>query len=48
MSISFPTIFAITTKNLPFNQVKLGGSLLVMSVVGGAIMSSVIGLINDH
>lgn len=48
MSISFPTIFAIATKNLPFNQVKLGGSLLVMSVVGGAIMPSVVGLINDH
>lgn len=48
MSISFPTIFAIATKNLPFNQVKLGGSLLVMSVVGGAIMPSLVGLINDH
>ncbi|MBZ7953295.1 L-fucose:H+ symporter permease [Campylobacter sp. W0018] len=48
MSISFPTIFAIATKNLPFNQVKLGGSLLVMSVVGGAIMPSIVGLINDH
>lgn len=32
MSISFPTIFAVATKNLPLNQVKLGGSLLVMSI----------------
>ncbi len=48
MSISFPTIFAVATKNLPSNQVKLGGSLLVMSIVGGAIMPSIVGLINDH
>lgn len=48
MSISFPTIFAIATKNLPFNQVKLGGSLLVMSIVGGAIAPIIIGFINDH
>ncbi|EJU8196639.1 L-fucose:H+ symporter permease [Campylobacter jejuni] len=48
MSISFPTIFAVATKNLPLNQVKLGGSLLVMSIVGGAIMPIIIGFINDH
>ncbi|KGI56464.1 L-fucose:H+ symporter permease [Campylobacter sp. MIT 97-5078] len=48
MSISFPTIFAVATKNLPFNQVKLGGSLLVMSIVGGAIMPIIVGLINDR
>ncbi|MCV3425396.1 L-fucose:H+ symporter permease [Campylobacter sp. IFREMER_LSEM_CL1085] len=48
MSISFPTIFAVATKNLPFNQVKLGGSLLVMSIVGGAIMPIIMGLINDY
>lgn len=48
MSISFPTIFAVSTKNLPLHQVKLGGSLLVMSVVGGAISPMIIGAINDH
>lgn len=48
MSISFPTIFAVATENLPFNQVKLGGSLLVMSIVGGAIMPNIVGFINDH
>lgn len=47
MSISFPTIFAVATKNLPFNQVKLAGSLLVMSIVGGAIMPIIVGAIND-
>ncbi|MCH5336082.1 MAG: L-fucose:H+ symporter permease [Campylobacter sp.] len=47
MSISFPTIFAVATKNLPLNQIKLGGSLLVMSIVGGAIMPVIVGRIND-
>lgn len=47
MSISFPTIFAISTKNLALNQVKLGGSILVMSIVGGAISPTIIGHIND-
>ncbi|WP_291952855.1 L-fucose:H+ symporter permease [Campylobacter sp.] len=48
MSISFPTIFAVSTKNLPFHQVKLAGSLLVMSIVGGAISPLIMGAINDH
>lgn len=48
MSISFPTIFAVATAKLPLNQVKLGGSLLVMSIVGGAIAPVIIGHINDN
>lgn len=47
MSISFPTIFALATKGLSLKQVKLGGSLLVMSIVGGAIAPVIIGRIND-
>lgn len=47
MSISFPTIFAVATKNLPFHQVKLGGSLLVMMIAGGAIFPIIVGAIND-
>lgn len=47
MSISFPTIFALATANLPSNQVKFGSSLLVMSIVGGAIMPIIMGALND-
>lgn len=47
MSICFPTIFAIATKNLPQNQVKFASSLLIMSIVGGAIMPVIMGKIND-
>lgn len=47
MSISFPTIFALATDNLLPNQVKFASSLLIMSIVGGAIMPSLMGLVND-
>ena len=44
MSIIFPTIFAIGLKGL--NQdTKLGGSLIVMSIIGGAIFPPLMGLV---
>jgi len=45
-SIMFPTIFALSLKNLgPYT--KLGSSLLVMSIIGGAICPAVMGRISD-
>jgi MFS transporter, FHS family, L-fucose permease len=45
-SIMFPTIFALSIKNLgPFT--KRGSSLLVMSIIGGAIIPAVMGRISD-
>ncbi len=44
MSIMFPTIFAMGVKGLGPNT-KLGGSLIVMSIVGGAIFPPVLGKI---
>jgi FHS family L-fucose permease-like MFS transporter len=45
-SIMFPTIFALSLKNLgPYT--KLGSSLLVMAIIGGAICPAVMGLISD-
>lgn len=45
-SIMFPTIFALSLKNLgPYT--KLGSSLLVMSIIGGAICPAVMGLVSD-
>ncbi len=46
MSIMFPTIFALGTKNLG-EQVKLGSSLIIMAIVGGAIMPPMLGGIAD-
>ncbi|MGA8345241.1 MAG: hypothetical protein WB781_25145, partial [Candidatus Sulfotelmatobacter sp.] len=45
-SIMFPTIFALSLKNLgPYT--KLGSSLLVMSIIGGAICPWIMGRISD-
>jgi FHS family L-fucose permease-like MFS transporter len=45
-SIMFPTIFALSLKDLgPYT--KLGSSLLVMSIVGGAIIPVVMGKLSD-
>jgi FHS family L-fucose permease-like MFS transporter len=47
MSIMFPTIFALSIDGIG-QQTKLGSSILVMSIVGGAIMTPVMGLIADR
>ena len=46
-SIMFPTIFALSIKNLGV-YTKLGSSLLVMSIIGGAIVPAIMGFISDH
>lgn len=47
ISIMFPTIFAMGTKNLGTHK-KLGGSYMIMAIVGGAIMPYFMGLIADY
>jgi len=46
MSLMFPTIFALGLKGLGPNT-KIGGSLLVMAVVGGALVPLLMGKIAD-
>jgi len=46
MSLMFPTIFALGLKGLGPNT-KLGGSLIVMAIVGGALMPLLMGKIAD-
>jgi len=45
-SIMFPTIFALSIKHLG-PHTKLGSSLLVMSIIGGAIFPAAMGYISD-
>jgi FHS family L-fucose permease-like MFS transporter len=45
-SIMFPTIFALSLKNLG-RYTKLGSSLLVMSIIGGAISPLIMGRVSD-
>lgn len=44
MSIMFPTIFALGVKGLGHNT-KLGGSLIVMSIVGSALLPPALGYV---
>jgi len=46
MSIMFPTIFALSIRGLG-EHTKMGSSVLVMSIVGGAIMTPLMGWIAD-
>jgi len=47
MSIMFPTIFALSLRGLgPLT--KAGSSLLVMSIIGGAVLTALMGYVSDH
>lgn len=45
MSIMFPTIFALATKKLG-SQMKLGASLVIMAIVGGAVIAPLTGYLS--
>jgi len=47
MSIMFPTIFALGIKGLG-EESKIASSFLVMSIVGGAIIPLIMGLVSDR
>ncbi|MES2328916.1 MAG: L-fucose:H+ symporter permease [Bacteroidota bacterium] len=46
MSIMFPTIFSLGIKDLG-SDTELGSSLIIMSIVGGALLPPVLGYISD-
>ena len=47
MSLMFPTIFALGLKGLGPNT-KIGGSLLVMAIIGGAVLTPLMGFISEQ
>jgi FHS family L-fucose permease-like MFS transporter len=46
MSMMFPTIFALGIKGLG-THTKIGGALLVMSIIGGAVLTPLMGKVAD-
>ena len=46
MSIMFPTIFALGIEGLD-HDTKIGSSLIIMSIVGGALLPPIMGIISD-
>jgi MFS transporter, FHS family, L-fucose permease len=47
MSIMFPTIFALGIKNLNATDQKMGSSLIIMAIVGGAVFPPLLGQLAD-
>jgi len=47
MSIMFPTIFVLGLNGLGDDQRKLGASLLVMAIIGGALLPPLMGGVSD-
>ncbi|MGA7157456.1 MAG: L-fucose:H+ symporter permease [Acidobacteriaceae bacterium] len=47
MSLMYPTIFAQGIRGLG-DYAKVGGSLIVMAIVGGAVLTPIMGLISVH
>jgi MFS transporter, FHS family, L-fucose permease len=47
MSIMFPTIFAVGVDGLGDTERKLGSALIVMSIIGGAVLTAVMGAVSD-
>jgi FHS family L-fucose permease-like MFS transporter len=45
MSVMFPTIFALGLKGLGRNT-KLGGSMIVMGIIGGAVLTPLMGWVS--
>jgi FHS family L-fucose permease-like MFS transporter len=46
MSIMFPTIFTLGLDGLGEGS-KLGASLLVMAIIGGAVLTAIMGYVSD-
>lgn len=46
MSLMYPTIFALGLRGLGINT-KIGGSLIVMAIVGGAVLTPLMGLLSQ-
>jgi FHS family L-fucose permease-like MFS transporter len=46
MSLMFPTIFALGIKELG-DKTKIGGSVLVMSIIGGAVLTPAMGKLSE-
>ncbi len=46
MSVMYPTIFALGIEGLDRNT-KIGGSLIVMSIVGGGVLTPLMGLVDQ-
>jgi FHS family L-fucose permease-like MFS transporter len=47
MSVMYPTIFALGVKGRDDDERKLGSALLVMTIIGGAVLTAAVGAVSD-
>lgn len=47
VSIGYPTIFSLSLRGLTGVQAKTGSSMIVMSIVGGAVITFLLGMVQD-
>jgi FHS family L-fucose permease-like MFS transporter len=47
MSVMYPTIFALGVDGFSDSDRKLGASLLVMAIIGGAVLTALMGAVSD-
>lgn len=47
MSVMYPTIFALGVDGFGDSERKLGASLLVMAIIGGAVLTALMGAVSD-
>ncbi|HKT28636.1 MAG TPA: glucose/galactose MFS transporter, partial [Dyella sp.] len=48
MSVMYPTIFALGVEGRSDDERKLGSGLLVMTIIGGAALTAIMGAVSDH
>ncbi len=48
MSVMYPTIFALGVEGRSDDERKLGSGLLVMTIIGGAVLTAIMGAVSDH
>ena len=48
MSVMYPTVFALGVEGRDDDERKLGSALLVMTIIGGAVLTALMGAVSDH
>jgi len=48
MSVMYPTVFALGVEGRGDDERKLGSALLVMTIIGGAVLTALMGAVSDH
>jgi FHS family L-fucose permease-like MFS transporter len=48
MSVMYPTVFALGVEGRGDDERKLGSAMLVMTIIGGAVLTALMGAVSDH